>query len=376
MLDVTHMADHLRKNAGRYFGDLARRHIQVDLAWAKHRWGSSIYRFNLKTTGHHHSVIVKVPVDRRTSKGGVASNMKDRPRLKPLTDLTVKFRFEHRALSAIHEYFVGLSDPRFGSVRTLELLPDNRAIVMEYAGEPTLRKRLLKVNRFAARHISTELKTACRNAGAWLRAFHQLPSVEHTRARPTSRRDFVDAIREFTAFLSHSRGNAPFFQRIASITEAAASELLPESLPLGMGHGDYAPRNIFVSPAGQVTAFDTLARWRVPIYEDIGWFLLALKASAPQVYSQGLLFCGDVIAECEEAFLRGYFPAHSDHEPAVRLFELQALLNRWSSLVHAHRSSSGLWRIARGCRLSVIEPFFHRYAKRLLRQTAEPHVNC
>ena len=38
---------------------------------------------------------------------------------------------------------------------------------------------------------------------------------------------------------------------------------------MAVGHGDYAPRNLFVDRSGRVTVIDPMPRWVVPRVEDI-----------------------------------------------------------------------------------------------------------
>jgi len=248
----------------------------------------------------------------------------------------------------------------------LDLLSDVRAIVMEEVPYPTLRSRLLKLHRLKARQLPEELKSVCRNAGAWLKAYHHLPEVEHTRSRHVRLEDFNDGVLQFTDYLSRSVGRQRLFDDVATALTDTARQTLPDVLPLGTGHGDFAPRNIFVAPDARVTVFDTLARWRVPIYEDLASFAVALNTAAARVYSRGLWFHDRLLKQCMDELYRGYFAGRDVPTLSISLFELQALLNRWSSLAAARNAARGLGRTAKGLRLSWEGRFYARYAKRLL----------
>ena len=63
-------------------------------------------------------------------------------------------------------------------------------------------------------------------------------------------------------------------------------------------------RNILIGPNARVTVLDTFAKWRTPIYEDIGYFLNDLKMSYPQVVSQGLAFSSDQLRPMNGHFSR------------------------------------------------------------------------
>lgn len=115
--------------------------------------------------------------------------------------------------------------------------------------------------------------------------------------------------------------------------EVKAIKILPDLLPLGIGHGDFAMRNILFDSSDRVIVIDTLAKWRVPIFEDIGCFINGLKMSVPQVISQGLAFSSDKLKAYERLFLHGYFEQRFIPYPAIRLYEILALLDKWSSLI-------------------------------------------
>ncbi len=301
-------------------------------------------------------------VKSRTANGQLGH----RPHRFPPTDLETKFEFEHAALSAIHNYFESLHDPRFGTIRIVDSLPNLRAIVMEEVGNRSLRQLFAKENRLQLLFTSARSDVAFSNAGAWLRAYHSLPN--QAEARHTQRADFIELIVKFTDYLRSRLGAAPFFQNIASVTTAAALDVLPESLAVGLSHGDYAMRNILVGPRGRVTVFDALARWRTAIFDDIAYFLTNLKMIGPQVISQGLVFEPNLIKRYEHRFLAGYF----DHEPVpiqvIRLYEILGVLDRWSASV-ARFDQHNAQRHAAMKRLhhTLKDRFFKRRLRELLR---------
>jgi hypothetical protein len=265
------------------------------------------------------------------SRTGDGQQLGHRPCRFPPTDLERKFELEHAALSAIHDHFESLHDPRFGTIRILDSLPNLRAIVMEEVGNPSFRQLFAKDNRLQLLFTSARSDLAFSNAGAWLRAYHSLPN--QAEARHTRRAEFIELISKFSDYLRSRLDGEPFFQNVASVTTAVALDVLPESLAVGLSHGDYAMRNILVGPRGRVTVLDALARWRTAIFDDIGYFLTNLKMIGPQVISQGLAFEPKLIAHYEHKFLVGYF----DHDPVpfrvIRLYEILGLLDRWSASV-------------------------------------------
>ena len=358
---VRAMRLHLRENAGRYFPDIGSQQVRVVLVCAQRRPFSSLYRFIIRAPGWRRTVVVKLLTSgNRRSNGSQASRNGDRPRLFRVPEAEFAFEFEHAALSAIHAYYQDLNDPRFGTIRVLDILPGDHGIVMEYVNNPPLSKLLLKGSRFAHPLPAIDLRTPFQNAGAWLRAYHRFAGPEQSRRRHCHRSEFITSIHQFTQFLGHAHGDKRFFQRVASKVEAAAHQTLPERLPFGISHGDYAPHNILVGFQSRVTGFDTLALWQAPIYEDISHFLTILKANKLQIYSQGLAFSSAVIGRCEADFLRGYFAQDAVPDGAIRTYEAQMLLNKWASVTHSRQTSRGTRRIYKHCRLAVISRFYRR----------------
>lgn len=367
----TTFASHLRENGPRYFTDLSPAPLNVQLVSVWKRPASKFYRYNVGIESQHRSVLVKVPLLRdrpgdQDRDEGQASG--ESPSLVPKTDPAIKFELEHTAMTAIQDFFEGINDPRFGAIRILDVLPDHHAIVMEEARDPSLRRLFLKASRLRLPVTSIDLDALFQNAGAWLRAYHFLPKQDQVTARHTRCAEFIAMVREHTQFLARLLDDKPFFQNIASATTEKSLETLPESLPLGLAHGDYAMRNILVGFNNRVTVLDTLAKWRAPIYEDIAYFLIELKTNRLQVLSQGLAFSTECLGRYEREFLAGYFGRQPIPHHAIRLYEVLLLLNKWSGQVaHVGQQAAGKHGGAMGTlRLALMNRYFRKSIDLLL----------
>lgn len=363
---------HLRVRAPQYFVDFGRGSVEAQLTGEWARPASRFYRFRVGTKTHCRSVLVKVP-RRRTEvgdhSGDGGQSLDARPRLGHQTDPAIKFQLEYIALTAIHKHFDAIGDPRFGAIRILDILPGHRAIVMEEVEDPSLSQLFLKASRLRVSFSSIDLGETFRNAGAWLRAYHALPKQRHVKTRHTQRADFVELLSLFTGFLGRAVGDEMFFQDIAVTAAANALETLPESLPLGLGHGDYALRNILVGPNNQVTVLDTLAKWQTPIYEDIAHFLIGLKTNRLQVYTQGVSFSPACLTRYEQEFLGGYFGQEPIPYREIQLYEILSLLNKWSSRISQGNTESLRTggRAIKKLQLALTDRFFRENMNRLLR---------
>ncbi len=363
------MAGHLRENGPRYFEDLAGREVHVEVVRTRARRFSWIHEFAIGCKTRRHVVLVKVPRSTLTAEQYAQRAVWDRLRpggLVPLPLHAAKYRLEHAALCAIEQHFHSLNDRRFETIRVLDRLDFEGGIVMERSPFPTLKHLAASDPAPAAGRGTARRAPLFRNAGAWLREFHAITPLDHSVTRQAERCDFIDSLRRLAALLSPNDRNAGFLQDVTHKAAAIARDVLSESLPLVTGHGDFAPHNILVGPLGQVVGFDTLARWRVPVYEDIGYFLGLINSTWPQIISRGMLSDRRTVACCEREFLRGYFEPHSVPMTTVRLFEIQSALVKWASRVQSCRDASGMLRLAKRCRLVAYDRFYRRYLQRLL----------
>ena len=125
-------------------------------------------------------------------------------------------------------------------------------------------------------------------------------------------------------------------------------------------------RNILIGPSARVTVLDTLAKWRTPIYEDIGYFLTGLKTSYPQILTQGLVFNSRQLDIYEQEFLEGYFGKEPIPYSAVWLYEALALLDKWSSTITQSYQKNSFIPIISQPQIILINQYFKRRIKGLL----------
>jgi phosphotransferase family enzyme len=203
---------------------------------------------------------------------------------------------------------------------------------MEVNEQPTLRQLLWKGTRFAP-FVRTELDDAFRHAGAWLREFHRLSGDEAEMGTLRAQRgEVVAALAAYGQFLEERVGATQVLKDAVSTAILRARTVLPPALPLGLAHGDFAPRNVFVSPNGRVTVIDMIGKWRAPIYEDLAYFITALRMSGAQRFSHGAAFHRDSLDRYEHEVLIGYFGAEDTPYGPIRVFKLLLLLDKWASL--------------------------------------------
>lgn len=364
---------HINANLFTYFPHLDGVKTEVRLIGEQHRASSSLYRFEVVNQLVRFNIFAKGISLKNGPRQDESARVDSRPRLAPgPTEPGEKTWLEYNALQAMYGYFEMLGNPSFGAIRVLDFIQNPKTIVMEEHSDPSLRSLFAKTNRLNhLRGRAPELRRAFFNAGAWLKAYSTIPKVENVTTRLPHREDFNESVLNFTGFLSRISGDASFFQRVKETVIPAANKIMPGDLPLGIGHGDYAMRNILVGVNDRITAFDTCAKWRVPVYEDIAYFLVQLETNGLQVLTQGFAFHTDTIATYQKEFLAGYFgEAHIPIE-VIRLFQIQLLLDSWSSQVSINtKRYAGLKRIYQKLYLTLLNRRYRTIMERLLNEVS------
>ncbi len=366
-IDATSITERLRDRLHGYRG-LEDSEGTLTLLKEINRRFCNLYIYRLSSQSKCPSLVVKVPV----GPGDIAYAQKlstegyvDRPRLFGRADPTTKSAKEFAALKRIEGHF-GDNDPRFGTVHIYDLFHDEQAMVMEWVDQPSLRQLLYNSHRFRNVQLSKKLEVAFRHMGGWLRKHHDLPPLEHCETRNTSRDDYLESIERFSTYLEDRAGCPTRISEIHRRLIENAQEHLPDTIPTGQVHGDYAPRNAFIDADNRVTVFDTPGRFEAPIFEDLAKLLMTVKASGPQLLSGGLLYNAKQLRRYEENLLEGYFLNEPIPYKCIRLFEAQLLLEHWAATVYRYRDGRGFRRIAKGVRKTLWQRGFQAYLSDIL----------
>lgn len=357
---VQRLRQHLAVAASRYYPELASEELQIELAGAAPHNASTIYHFRLQANGCEHGVLVKTPPLAVLHPPAVQ-----------LTAPEIKFRSEYEALVDIHAHFNRLGDTRFGAVRPLDFVAEVLGIVMEEVSYPTLRSKFSRTSRLQPWQRTNESFIPFRHAGGWLRTFHALDRGEHATPRDVDRDAFLTVLNGLAEILSSAIGDQSFFQKLTTRLHQEALQVLPVQMPLGLTHGDYALRNLLVAPGNRVLALDTQARWLMPVYEDVAYFLTGLITTWPQVLSQGLVFEAGHLQRCEQEFLQGYFEHEAIPWEIIRLFRLKLMLQKWSAKTLSVQRQPGS-RYASTLRQRLLHRFFYKAVTAMLDDRLSP----
>ncbi len=358
--------DVARREGAAWFPDLDPTAIEVDVCSRQSRPRCDLYRLRVHDAHGESSIVVKV---RHAAPATVRTGpFQRRPSLMSAGELlsdAAMARREFDGLRAIADGLGGKESEGFGVVRPLALLPEHAAVVMDHVNHTPLRAALMAKSRFGRLTRADLPAPTWANAGSWLRAYHQLEPTSPMPARNHTRTDIVRLFGEYARFLAHHTGHLAFFDELTT-TAVRQAGCLPADLPLVVGHGDYALRNVFVSGSGRVTVIDPLPRWCVPPYEDLARFIISMRLLGLQVVSQGLAFRESQLDRYELNFLRGYFADDAIPTSRLRAYQLLVLLDKWSATV-SQAPRPGMPRRLAAMGQQAGHAYFRRQARRLLR---------
>jgi hypothetical protein len=326
-----------------------------------------LYRVEVENGRRPSRLLAKV----RRGWPGEAQAAGARPRLAPdLLPVDEQTALEFAGLSAIHTMFRDREE--FGTVRPLEHLAAENAIIMEYVAAPTVRDLLARgpgLSPAVGRTARRRRADACRRSGVWLDAFQRQMPGGDLPARQATREEVVDRFEAFTEFLTRRLGTRAV-GAAARFGARLAADVLPRRPALAVGHGDYAPRNLFALADGSVAVFDPLCRWRVPRFEDLCRFLVAVRLQAAQIHTHGAAYGAGELDRRESALIEGYGGGQELPLPELRCYQLLITLDRWCTVVDGPTSTPvGRLRAASVVRASG---YLRRETRRLveLAQTA------
>lgn len=344
--------DYLARHVREWFPEAPADEAPVEMIGRRVHSNSVLFRFRLRAAPFAR-LVVKLPAAHQPRRHAEQ------------TAPALKFRAEFDALRRIHEHFQGLGDPGFCAIRPLGFMEDELGIVSEEIRGRSLRGLLAGATRLHRKASRARVERLLTTAGAWLRAFHALPPPAN--GQPAGSIEGWHHDFEAKAELLMKAGAAP--REIVTALEAMRSELAGGGLLSAVKHGDFAPRNILVTPAGQVAGLDTQARLLAPVFEDIGYFLLQLETSKLQMFSRGFLFSQRALADFRRGFLAGYFRGEGVSERLLTLFQLKAAIDKWAQrLLRIEAGQSNLRFLSPSVERRLVNGFFQRYILQLLQR--------
>ncbi len=355
---------HIETHAAKYYPQLDPHNIQIQLTKKENRIASRLFYFDISDQSQTISVLVKVSLPKPQKNN---FNAFKKPRLFPPTNPFDMPTLEHQALTSFQIHFQDVDPTQINTIKVLDFLADKHAIVMEVAQLPNLRSRYLEAARRLPGKLSHPVLLTFKNAGRWLRRFHAIPLKDYVQDRHKHPDDFIKNIEILIEYLIKTTHRNQYFTNLNAQITALANQYLPQNLPLGLSHGDFAARNILTNNQGTVTVIDTFAKWNAPIYEDIGYFLNNIRTSWFQIATLGLVYSPKRIAAYEKAFLAGYFQDTPIPYPQIKIFEILALLDKWADAIDRANTDSSR-KLLKPIILTLTSLYTKKRLKQLLRE--------
>ncbi len=320
----------LSENAADFVAELATSPLSIELVKTVRRVYATIHEFELRGPSTKHTVCVKVThrPDELPSYIGHRQVSHAIERFLPRPDTP---QLEYLALVAIEKHFQKVGDRRFAAVHPSGMMLDGWAFVMDKVRGRTLSQLLRKVSFGRGKKLG--IGRLIHNSGAWLREFHNMDALPHSQpdaGQPDAlsagqiKQDIV-SLAEFV----NAHGPFDISKAVQALTSAADSLAISPKC-CRVAHHDFAPRNIFITPARSLVVIDTLAEFRRPVYEDLAHFLVELRLNRLQIMTRGLAFSQHQLQNLENEFLTGYFGSQNIPRATIRQFEARAILIRWA----------------------------------------------
>lgn len=328
---------------------------------------AQLYAVHIGEQSGRPQVLAKV---RRDWPGGLSTRRPGaRPRLASnFLSASEQTGLEFHGLSSIHA-MIGSSHPLFGAVRPLDQLGDENTVLMEYVEAGTLRDLIVARSRFSPSRYLPGRRPAAdlwRNVGVWMRLFQQTMPREGLPVRQEERDAVVQQFLAYDDFLTRTLGRRAVGDAARRGAEVAAA-VLPPRLPVAVGHGDYAPRNVFIATDGRLTVFDPMPRWAVPRFEDVCRFLVGSRLHGLPLHTHGLSDGAAELDRREVELIDGYRGHGRLPMAQFRCYQLLITLDKWSALVD---SVSGRpvkrWTRPRDVSLLAASGYVRKESNRLL----------
>jgi hypothetical protein len=199
----------------------------------------------------------------------------------------------------------------------------------------TIREHLIGLSRLTPLTRGARARdsaTVWYRVGSWLQLFQQITPPDPLPRRQGRREDVVDQFRAYQEFLA-PKVSASTFADLGDRGADLASSVLPDLLPSAAGHGDYAPRNMFLDSRARLTVFDPLPRSAVPAQEDLCRFLVGMRLLGLQIHTHGAAYAAATIERREREVIAGFYGDRQIPTAELRCYQALIMLDKWSALV-------------------------------------------
>lgn len=235
---------------------------------------------------------------------------------------------EYAFLKTTWEAFERAKKPGFQAIQPFAYLEAWNAIVMRKAEGASLNRLFYSpAIPFGLPGARQKLLTVLKQAGQWLKLFHRYAGELQLEPFP---RD--EAEKEAERLLESLSVNSTNQIDVSNLRKSLFVLLakLNGKVPVARLHGDYHFSNILFTPDGRICALDPFYSLRNPVYEDLAELLVHPETRPVQVFSGGRFAPPQLVSDCRQAVLDGYFEGNSFDPDILGFYCALHILHQWS----------------------------------------------
>jgi hypothetical protein len=196
--------------------------------------------------------------------------------------------------------------------------------------------------------------------GHWLQIFHE--QFDAVREGPFFKESFYLAAKDNLKKIEEISGRSDLsFAR--DLLDKLYEKYSKKTLPYRTLHDNFSSANVFATSDGKICSFDPHNK-PGPFYLDIAKLIIDLETCRIQVLTSGLSVPTSQLEKFNQSLLNGYFKTDPVNCPALNLFRLLLIIEKWEENEDKFKQATGKFRYL----YSLITPLMRSYFTKLLRR--------
>lgn len=250
---------------------------------------------------------------------------------------------EYKALSLLYDHFGNGQLDGITAVRTLAHFADINTLVLEHVpGRNLLLLTLAAAKPWARRSTIQAAVDGADRAGRLAGALHQIKRDNYPRKEPFDREAYhknlqikVDILLNLSIGATARTRLNRALQTVRQLTSDFDEDVIVTYL-----HSDFYLDNFIVLPDGRVCTIDTMLEWTGPVEKDIAELFVFAKTPTQRLVGGAAIVRAYTLDRVIQAFIIGYRQRIRYSSRVLILYQLLALVQRWSSLLGSLREKS------------------------------------
>jgi thiamine kinase-like enzyme len=185
---------------------------------------------------------------------------------------------------------------------------------------------------------------AAGQAGRLANSLHMIKQGNYPRTEPFDKEEYHKSLQiKVDVLLNLSIGKRAYkrLNRVLQTVQEFTSHF-DKGVTVTYLHSDFYPDNFIVSPDGRICTVDTMLEWTGPVEKDIAEFLVFAQTPTQRLLGGAAIVRAQMLERLTQAFITGYSQRTHISSPVLILYQLLALVQRWSSLLLFERTIPAL----------------------------------